>query len=100
MLAHNIHVNSFTELRTLVYETLCNDEQIEPGAFPMTQRILTRGNSPCGIYFCLHGPRSVKCTSIWETDQNTILFYGNGGVRFQKTHLASAPELESEANLA
>ena len=59
----------------------------------MTERILLRSGAPCGIYFCLHGPRSVKFTAIWETDRNTILFYNSNGERFHKTQLTRAPNL-------
>jgi hypothetical protein len=47
--------------------------------------------------FCLDGPRRMKCTAIWETDRNTILFYGSCGRRLHKTQLVAAPELESLA---
>lgn len=93
MLAQQICVNNITDLRELVYSTLCDHEQLEPGAFPMTEQILTRGGKPCGIYFRLQGPRSVQITSIWETDENTILFYGATGERFHKTKLTAAPSL-------
>ena len=59
----------------------------------MSERVLTRGGKPCGIYFCLHGPRNVKYTAIWETDRDTILYYGCGGERFGKTRLTAAPGL-------
>ncbi len=62
----------------------------------MTSQVLTRRGRPCGIFFCLHGPRSVKCTCIWETDKNTMLFYGTSGERFQKVSLAVAPKLGPE----
>jgi hypothetical protein len=88
------HLNS---LRTFVYETICRHEQLELGAFQMTERILVRGGSPCGIHFCLHGPRSVKLTAIWETGRNTILFYRSTGERFHKTQLTEAPQLVSSA---
>lgn len=63
----------------------------------MTERILLRGGKPCGIYFCLHGPRAVKFSAIWETDGNTVLFYGSSGERFQKTQLRTAATLELAA---
>ena len=44
--------------------------------------------------FCLHGPRAVKFTAIWETEHNRVLFYGSTGERFQKTHLIEAPPLQ------
>ena len=35
--------------------------------------------NPAEYHFCLHGPRAVKLSAIWETDANTILFYGSRG---------------------
>ena len=93
MLANTLKIRSLDELRRYVHETLCHHERFQPGAFPMTERILTRGQNKCGIYFCLHGPRAVKCTSIWETEKNSILFYGSGGERFHRIYLACAPQL-------
>ena len=59
----------------------------------MTERTLIRGGKPCGIYFCLHGPRATKFTAIWETEHNQILFYGSQGERFQKTMLTESPHM-------
>jgi hypothetical protein len=95
MLAQTSCIKNLKELRELVYITLCNYEQLEPGVFPMTERILVRSGKPCGVYFCLHGPRSVQYTSIWETDRNTILYYGATGERFHRTQLTAAPALDS-----
>lgn len=85
------------DLRNFVNETLCDYEQLELGAFPTTERILIQGGRPCGIFFCLHGPRSVKTIAIWETRQNTLLFYGSNGERFQKTQLVASPSLALSA---
>jgi hypothetical protein len=93
MLATCNRLETLDDLREHVNETICQHEQLEIGAFHMTERILTRGGEPCGIYFCVHGPRQVKFTAIWETDTNTILFYGASGERFRRTRLVEAPSL-------
>ena len=98
MIARSTAVQTLDELREYVNETLCRYDQLLPGAFSMTQRMLTRAGKPCGVYFCLHGPRAVKYTAIWETHQQTILFYGPTGERFQKVQLEQAPILELAAN--
>ena len=90
-------IDSLEDLREYIYTTLCDHCQLQPGAFDMTERTLLRGNSPCGIYFCLHGPRATKFTAIWETDRNQILFYASDGERFQKTQLLHAPRLDCVA---
>ena len=96
MLAHSHELNTLTHLTTHVYETLCDHEYLEYGAFEMTSRVLMRGDVPCGIYFSLHGPRSVRLTAIWETDHNTVLFYDSKGERFARLLLIDAPSLSSD----
>lgn len=93
MSGNPLHIHDLNDLRTYVHSTLCNQNQLEVGAFSVTERILVRGERPCGIFFCMHGPRSVKLTAIWETDRNTILFYNSSGERVLKTQLIGAPKL-------
>lgn len=90
-------IQTLEQLRDYVNEILCRHDQLETGAFPLTERILVRADRPCGIYFCLHGPRSVKFSAIWETQHNTVLFYGSTGQRFHKTQLVEAPKLNAVA---
>jgi hypothetical protein len=96
MSAHPLQIdnlNNLNDLRTFVHQTICNQNELEPGVFPITERILVRSKKPCGIFFCLHGPRSVKLTAIWETDRNTILFYSSSGERVLKAQMVQAPAL-------
>jgi hypothetical protein len=90
-------VGSLEDLREYVNETLCDHYQLQVDAFRMTERILRRSGKPCGIHFCLHGPRAVKFTAIWEAEGNQILFYGSNGERFQKTQLLGALSLDRVA---
>lgn len=86
-------MQNLNDLRQFVQKVLCDHNELEIGAFPVTERILVRSGRPCGIYFCLHGPRAVKFSAIWETDNNSILFYGATGERFHKVQLVPAPSL-------
>lgn len=88
-----LQIDNLNDLRDYVHQTLCDQNELQPGAFQVTERILIRGQNPCGIFFCLHGPRSVKLTAIWETDRNSILFYNSSGERVGKTQLVQAPVL-------
>ena len=88
MLANSPQISSLDDLRDYVQQTICDQNELERGAFEMTERVLVRSGRPCGMYFCLHGPRSVKLTAIWETDRNTVLFYGSVGERLQRTRLS------------
>jgi hypothetical protein len=97
MLSSAEQISNLENLRQYVIEVLCERNQLELGAFPVSERILVRSGKPCGLFFCLHGPRSVKFTAIWETEQNTILFYDATGERIHRTRLLRAPELEAAA---
>lgn len=79
---------NFQQLKETVYHVLCQHERLEVGVFPMTEKVLTRRQTPCGMYFCLHGPRSVKFTAIWDSETNVVLFYGATGERFMKMSFA------------
>lgn len=93
MSAQPLQIDNLTDLRTYVHTTICQQNELQVDAFQITERILVRGRKACGIFFCLHGPRSVKLTAIWETDRNTILFYSSSGERVCKTQLVQAPVL-------
>ena len=97
MLAESQQIKNLENLREFVNKVLCHSGELEVGAFRMTERLLVRAGKPCGIFFCLHGPRAVKFTAIWETDRNTVLFYGSSGERFHRTQLVAAPQLQLAA---
>jgi hypothetical protein len=80
-------IDCLEDLRDYVNETLCEEHQLQVGAFQLTERLLQRTGKPCGMYFCLHGPRAVKFTAIWETDRNQVIFYGPSGKRFLTAQL-------------
>ncbi len=90
-------ITSLDDLRDYVNITLCEHNQLQPDAFPMTERVLRRGGRQCGIFFCLHGPRAARFTAIWDMDRNQILFYGSHGERFLKTQLLDAGQFECAA---
>jgi len=97
MLSSAEQISNLENLRKYVIEFLCEQNQLEFGAFPCSERILVRDGEPCGLFFCLHGPRSVKFTAIWETERNTILFYDASGERTHRTSLVEAPRLRATA---
>lgn len=84
---------TFEELRRFVAETLGKMESLKSEHFPLTEDVLYRSGSPCGVYFCLHGPRQVRLSAVWETDTNRILFYGSCGRRVLRTQLTDAPKI-------
>ena len=95
---HNIA--TVEELRTYVNHTICQHEQLEPGAFHLSQRVLVRLGKPCGMYFSLQGPRAVQLSAIFETDRNTVIFYDCTGERFLQARLPASIPLVSPEELA
>lgn len=81
-------------IRRYVTETLCEKDQLEENSFPLHEKVLVRSGMPCGVHFCLYGPRSLYLAAIWETDSNTILFYGSRGERFHRTQLIAPPSID------
>jgi len=97
MLTRFQQIESVHDLREYVNTTICTHYQLQEGVFSVTERVLLRSGKPCGLYFCLHGPRATKFTAIWDTDRNQVLFYGSRGERFLKIQLLESPEWESAA---
>ncbi len=85
------------QLRKLVSKVLCKQNDFEEGIFQITERLLKRGQGMCGIFFCLHGPRSVKLTAVWECEKNSIRFYGSGGEKFKTIKLESGNDQQIAA---
>ena len=76
-------ITTFSDLRHFVYQTLCNHHELLLNSFPTSESLLKRREqNACGVMFCLHGPRAVKMTAIWEKERNRVLFYGPGGKRY------------------
>ena len=84
----SLRISDLSSLRDFVQQQLCERNELEVGAFQLTERVLEKRSLPCGICFCLHGPRSVKLMAIWETSRNTIMFYDSNGERVQRVQLA------------
>jgi len=81
-------VKTFSDLRHFVYQALCEHHELLTNSFPTTEALLKRGSEgACGVMFCLHGPRAVKMTAIWEKDRNRVLFYGPTGKRYCQVDL-------------
>ena len=82
------------QLRELVSKILCKQSDFEEGIFKISERTLNRGQKMCGIFFCLHGPRSVKLTAVWECKENSIRFYGSNGEKFKTINLESGDDFQ------
>jgi hypothetical protein len=81
------NVHTLDELRRFVHQTLCAKENLLVDQFAMTEVRLTNGSGPCGIQFCLRGPRNVCLGAIWAVDRNVVYLYDARGTRYAKLRL-------------
>ena len=88
-----LRFSTFVELKEFIHSNLCQLEQLELGAFPMTERVLKRGERLCGFLFSVHGPRSVVFNAILETDKNSVHFYNSAGERVRSIPLGLLPPI-------
>ena len=95
MLESTKSVTTVEELKTYVAETLGKLESLRSEQFELSQHLLCRGGKPCGVYFRLQGPRALSLSAVWETERNSILFYGSCGRRVHRTKLLVAPRLSA-----
>lgn len=93
MVSNNISsIKTLGELQKYVYATLCDDHELLTDAFPTSEAEIRRNNGDvCGMMFCVHGPRAVNFTAIWEKKKNRVFFYGPRGERYRQTTLDDSP---------
>lgn len=94
-MADGLRFDSLEELCHFVADTLARLENLKAEHLKFTQEVLYRHGAPCGMYFCLYGLRELQLSAIWETDTNSILFYGSGGHRVERTILLAAPTISA-----
>ena len=87
------HFETLEELRLFVADTLSGLEMLKSDQFELTQQVFYRSQQPCGVLFCLYGPRALRLSAIWVTERNRILFYGSCGRRMHSTTLERAPTI-------
>jgi len=69
-------------LRDFVYEILCQSNHLTASCYSMTETPLLQRGAPRGVLFCLHGPRLVKLTAVWDLVDNQVVFYNAAGERY------------------
>jgi hypothetical protein len=93
-------VHTLDELRQFIYQTLCAKENLLADQFTMTEVRLNSGSGPCGIQFCLRGPRDMRLAAIWVADGNVVYLYDARGMRYAKLRLRNGLAMTDEARAA
>ncbi|MFN7874803.1 MAG: hypothetical protein ACK5YR_14295 [Pirellula sp.] len=74
-------MSELVQIREIVEAEICNQNQLLPKAFPLTEKVLRKQGNPCGVFYCLHGPRSVRLTAVFDIATARVLFYDSTGQR-------------------
>jgi hypothetical protein len=85
-------LSTLEELRQHVLQILCDHDHLDTAQTPLHQALMTRSGRPCGLFFQVQGPRLLRTYALWVGEENRILFYDSGGVRFAETRLSEAPD--------
>jgi hypothetical protein len=83
---------TFEDLRQHVLKTLCAHDHLDAAQTPLVQQLLIRRGKPCGVRFEVQGPRRMRSSALWVGEENRIIFYDTGGVRFHETRMSEAPD--------
>src|SRR5262249_22240735 len=75
------NVNSLSDLRTYIHETLCDREKLLSDQFSLMEAPLRCGLRECGRQFTLFAPRTIRLGAIGAADHNPVYFYTARGER-------------------
>lgn len=81
MISASLCEDRLQTVREFVREELCEKNQLEKNAFHMTEKVLVKKGRPCGLFFCIYGPRSVRLTAVWDYQRGSVFFYDSLGRR-------------------
>ena len=88
------------KLLAFVHAELCLFDRLEPEQAPLMQAPLVRRGKVCGLVFHVEGPRMLRTSAVWASDENRILLYDSTGQRTREIRLTESPELFPEATKA
>ena len=79
------------ELAGFVHEVLCDKDALDPAQVPLFRTPLRRGTRVCGLVFHVEGPRLLRTSAVWSSDDARIIFYDSRGIRFREVELCESP---------
>jgi hypothetical protein len=79
------------ELAAFVHDVLCTRDALDPAQVPLFRTPLRRGGRVCGLMFHVEGPRLLRTSAVWSSDDGRIIFYDSAGARFREVELSEGP---------
>jgi hypothetical protein len=87
-----VSLPTLEELKSYVVGFLCAKDQLDPEQVTLGESLLLQSGKPCGIFFQVRGPRSLRTHAVWSSKENRILFYDSTGARFAEARLSESPD--------
>ena len=79
------------DLAGYIHEVLCDKDALDPAQAPLFRTPLRRGGRVCGVVFHVEGPRLLRTSAVWSSDDARIIFYDSSGLRFREVELSESP---------
>ncbi len=81
------------DLAEFVRQVLCERDSLDPAQTPLFRTPLQRKGRVCGLVFHVEGPRLLRTSAVWSSDDDRIIFYDSTGIRFREVNLSESPVL-------
>jgi hypothetical protein len=81
------------DLAGFVHSVLCDKDALDPAQAPLFRTPLRRGDRVCGLVFHVEGPRLLRTSAVWSSDDSRVIFYDSSGLRFREVELSETPSL-------
>jgi hypothetical protein len=88
-----VSLSTFDELRSFVRKTLCEQDALDQAQTPFYQTPILRRGRTMGVLFHVEGPRLLKTSAMWMSDEGRIVFYNSSGQRMRDVKLSEGPEI-------
>jgi len=81
------------ELAEFVHSVLCAKDALDMTQTPLFRTPLRRRGRVCGLVFHVEGPRLLRTSAVWSSDDACIIFYDSSGLRFHEVDLSESPAI-------
>jgi len=81
------------DLAAFVRQVLCEKDSLDPVQTPLFRTPLQKRGRAVGLIFHVEGPRLLRTSAVWSSEDDRIIFYDSTGIRFREVNLSESPVL-------
>ena len=79
------------ELQSYIHQVLCDIDRLDSSLTPVRVQPLTRAGKLCGMIFYVEGPRKLRNSAVWSSDDQRVLVYNSIGEKVMQIRLSESP---------